>query len=72
MGTVAVLGERHRIEALALAGAEPHPAETPDEAVSAWSELGPDVSILIVTPAAERALAAHAGERRDLMITVLP
>lgn len=72
MGKIAVLGERHRIDALALGGAEAHAADTPEQAVQAWSELSSDVSVLIVTATASRVLADRLHERRDLLITVLP
>lgn len=72
MGKVAVLGEGHRIQTFVLAGAEPHPARTDEEALAAWSELDPDVAVLILTPEAAGALAERLGERRQLLVTVLP
>ena len=72
MGTIAVLGEWHRIEALALAGAEVRAAETAEQAVTEWIQLPPDVAVLILTRTAAGALADRLRERRDLLITVLP
>jgi vacuolar-type H+-ATPase subunit F/Vma7 len=71
MGRIAVIGERHRIQPLAIAGADPHPAETPEQALSAWAEIGSDVAVLILTGDAAAALAGRIDERRDLLVTVM-
>lgn len=72
MGRIAVLGERHRIQALAIAGVEAHHAMTDEEAVLAWQQLSNDVAVLILTRQAAAALAGRLEERRDLLVTVLP
>jgi vacuolar-type H+-ATPase subunit F/Vma7 len=72
MGRIAALGDRHRIQALAIAGVEPYAAATDEEAEAAWQTLPLDVSVLILTPQSAAALAHRLGERRDLLVTVLP
>jgi vacuolar-type H+-ATPase subunit F/Vma7 len=72
MGRIAVLGDRRRIQALAIAGVEPHPAGTDEDAVAAWQALSADVSVLILTLQAATALAPRFEERPDLLVTVLP
>ena len=72
MGRIAVLGDRHRIQALAIAGVESHAATTDEEAEAAWQTLPFDVAVLILTPQSAAALAHRLGERRDLLVTVLP
>lgn len=72
MGRIAVLGDGHRIQALAIAGVESHPATTDEEAAAAWQALPHDVAVLILTPEAAGALAHRVEERPDLLVTVLP
>jgi vacuolar-type H+-ATPase subunit F/Vma7 len=72
MGRIAVLGDRHRIQALAIAGVESHAATTDEEAEAAWQTLPFDVAVLILTPQSAAALAHRLGERRDLLVTMLP
>lgn len=71
MAKIAALGEGPRIQAFALAGAEPHPAATPEQVVAEWMAVGPDVAVLIVTATAAEVLARRLAERRDLLVTVL-
>jgi vacuolar-type H+-ATPase subunit F/Vma7 len=72
MGRIAALGDRHRIQALAIAGVEPHPATTDEEAAAAWQTLPSDVAVLILTSQSAAALAHRLEERPDLLVTVLP
>ena len=72
MARIAVIGERHRIQALAIAGADPHAAETADERLAAWNQLAANVAVLILTPESAAALGSRVDERRDLLVTVLP
>lgn len=72
MGRIAALGELRRIEPLAIAGVEMHPAAGEAEAVAEWTGLAPDVAVVVLTPAARAAIADRLDERRDLLITVLP
>jgi vacuolar-type H+-ATPase subunit F/Vma7 len=56
MGRVVALGERGRVSGFALAGAHVLVAEDPGSVQSAWNGLGPNVSVVILTPAAAAAL----------------
>jgi vacuolar-type H+-ATPase subunit F/Vma7 len=58
---LAVLGERVRVEGYALAGAMVCPADDPAEVRAAWRDLPPDVAVVILTPAAARALGGAPG-----------
>lgn len=59
MQRVAAVGEEERVAGFALAGATVHVAPTADAVRAAWRELGPDVGLVILTPAAARALATE-------------
>lgn len=72
MGTIAAIGDRHRVQPLGIAGVDVHHAASDDEAVAAWQQLRPDVAVLIVTAQAASALASRIDDRRDLLVTVLP
>jgi len=72
MGRIAALGDANRIQVLAIAGVEPHPAATADETVAAWQSISPDVVALILTSQAAAVLDERLAERPDLLVTVLP
>lgn len=57
MSRVAVIGEPARVQGFALAGAEVCPAEGPDAVRAAWTALAADVAVVVLTPAADDALA---------------
>jgi vacuolar-type H+-ATPase subunit F/Vma7 len=71
---LAVLGERVRVAGYALAGAIVYPADDPDEVRAAWLELPADVAVLVLTPAAARALGGESAARRrpGLLTAVMP
>ena len=71
MARIAAVGDPHRIQLLAIAGVDAHPAASDDEAIEAWRELTDDVAVLILTPEAARALGSRVAERRDLLVTVM-
>ncbi len=56
MSTIAVLGERHRVEGFALAGAAVFDAADADSVRDAWARLPDDVAVVVLTPAAAAAL----------------
>ncbi|MFF5157670.1 hypothetical protein ACFY3N_15680 [Streptomyces sp. NPDC000348] len=69
MGRVAALGERARVAGLALAGAVVLVADDPDAVRRAWRSLPDGIDLVILTPAAARALesgSADGGARRPL------
>jgi vacuolar-type H+-ATPase subunit F/Vma7 len=76
MGTVAAIGERVRVGALALAGVDVHVAEQPEEVLRAWHALPAAVALVIVTPGAAQVLGpAWEGEQeqgRPLTVVMPP
>jgi vacuolar-type H+-ATPase subunit F/Vma7 len=72
MGRVIVLGEPARVVGYALAGALAIEAEG-EEVARAWASLPPDISLVVLTPAAAQALgAATLAEPRDALIVTMP
>ncbi|MGE5292036.1 MAG: V-type ATP synthase subunit F [Micromonosporaceae bacterium] len=72
MSRVAVIGEAVRIQGFALAGVATHPAETDEEARSAWRSLGEDVAVVILTPQAANRLASQLNQRPQVLTVVMP
>jgi vacuolar-type H+-ATPase subunit F/Vma7 len=72
MSRVAVIGEAGRIRGFALAGVATHPAETDEEARSAWYGLDDDVTVVILTPQAADRLAGQLSQRPDVLTVVMP
>ena len=70
MSTIAVLGERHRVEGFALAGATVFAAGDAGAVRDAWAALPDDVAVVVLTPAAADALA-DVVQARPLRV-VLP
>jgi len=72
MGQVVVLGEPVRVMGYALAGVLTIEAEGQDVA-RAWASLPSDTSLVVLTPAAARALGeAVLAERGDALIVTMP
>jgi vacuolar-type H+-ATPase subunit F/Vma7 len=63
MSTIAVLGELHRVEGFALAGATVFGAADADSVRDAWARLPDDVAVVVLTPAAADALEDVVQER---------
>ncbi|MER6622895.1 hypothetical protein [Streptomyces sp. NPDC000931] len=74
MGGVAALGERARVAGLALAGVVVLVADDPGAVRRAWRSLPDDVDLVILTPAAARALESGSvtGEIRRPLTAVMP
>lgn len=72
MSRVAVIGEEARIQGFALAGVITYPAETENEARSAWRSLSGEVAVVILTPRAAGCLAGHLEQRPDVLTVVMP
>jgi vacuolar-type H+-ATPase subunit F/Vma7 len=64
MSTVAVIGEEAVVGPFALAGALVVPAGDPDAVRAAWSRLPDDVTLVLLTEAAARALGGTPGDSR--------
>lgn len=72
MGQVVVLGESVRVMGYALAGALVIEAEG-DEVARAWASLPPDTALVVLTPAAARALGlAILGQRHAALTVTMP
>ncbi|MGI5489693.1 hypothetical protein [Microtetraspora malaysiensis] len=61
MATIAIIGEAVRVAGYGLAGALVLPAENANEVRTAWRGLGPEVAVVILTPAAAASLGAAGG-----------
>ena len=72
MNRAAAIGEPRRVGGFALAGVEVLPAEDAESARGALAALHPDVSLLILTPAAHAELAPELPGRPGLIWAVLP
>jgi vacuolar-type H+-ATPase subunit F/Vma7 len=72
MWRVAVLGERAVVEGWALGGAQVLSADSPEQVRTAWAALGADVAVVLLTPAAARALGSGSARRAGLLTVVLP
>lgn len=74
MPRVAAIGERARVQGFALAGALVVEAGDPDAVRAAWAALAADVEVVVLTPAAARALQAPgaAAGRSGLLTVELP
>jgi vacuolar-type H+-ATPase subunit F/Vma7 len=72
MSRAAAIGEARRVGGFALAGVEVLEAENPDAAGEALVSLDPEVGLLILSPAAHRAVADELARRPHLVWTVLP
>ena len=60
MTRIVVIGEEARVAGFALAGAEVVGAADAAGVRAAWSALGDDVGVVVLTPAAHRALDGAA------------
>jgi vacuolar-type H+-ATPase subunit F/Vma7 len=69
---VVAIGERELLDGYGLAGVEVLPAADASEARRAFAEVEATAGLLILTPAAERALAPRLGEPLELVWVVLP
>ncbi|MEU5644468.1 V-type ATP synthase subunit F [Streptomyces milbemycinicus] len=72
MGRVAAVGERTRVAGLALTGVTVVAAEDPHTAREAWRSLPPDVTLVILTPAAADALGPAPQESVRPLTVVMP
>jgi len=71
MTRIAALGALEEVQGFALAGADVIAVADDDAARRAWDTLDDEVAVLILTPAAERALHARLDERPALLPVVL-
>jgi vacuolar-type H+-ATPase subunit F/Vma7 len=67
---VVVLGEAARVEGFALAGATVITADGADAVLRAWTQIGDDAAVVVLTAAASAALE-DAGVELDGVLTVV-
>jgi vacuolar-type H+-ATPase subunit F/Vma7 len=62
VGRIVALGDPLQMEGFALAGCDVIAATAADDVRRAWDRLGPDVELVIVTPAAAQSLEEQLAE----------
>lgn len=72
MALVVVLGEAARVEGFALGGATVITAEDRDAVLRAWTTLGDDVAVIVLTTKASAALDGAAVEHDGVLTVVMP
>ena len=70
MGRVVAVGEPDRLAGLVLAGVAVLPAETAAEVLAAWADLEGVAGLVLLTPAAARALAGRPDTGRPLRAVI--
>lgn len=68
--SVVAIGERAQLEGYGLAGVRVIDAGDEPAAQQAWDELPPDVTLVLLAPAAHRALAQRLSEKPVLWVVV--
>lgn len=71
LGQIVAIGERERMRGFALAGVEVLVADDAIDARRAWDALPGDVSLVILSATAHRALAADDLDPRGLPLWVV-
>lgn len=69
---IAVIGERSRTEGFALAGALTRDADSPESVRSAWASLPDEVAVVVLTPAAAKALREQLDDPARLPVVMPP
>jgi vacuolar-type H+-ATPase subunit F/Vma7 len=72
MTQIAAIGEERSIRGFALAGVSVLPAADDEAVRAAWSSLDPDAGLVILTPAAIRALRDELAAAPRLLWVELP
>lgn len=72
MSRIVAIGESRLLDGYGLAAVDVRAAEDAATARRAWAELEADVGLLILTPSAERALAAELAGEPELVWAVVP
>jgi len=70
MTNIAALGESHRVEGFALAGASVIVAADAEAVRDAWARLADDIEVVVLTPAAAAAIGSSLPPRP--LTVVLP
>lgn len=69
---IVAIGEPATVQGFALAGVQVLAAESPDAVRTAWAGLPDDVALVILSSAAEQALAAAASVTSSPLVAVMP
>ncbi|MFA9565085.1 MAG: V-type ATP synthase subunit F [Acidimicrobiales bacterium] len=72
MSTIIGIGATQEMEGFALAGVPVFTAATDAEVAAAWTGLGDDVGLVILSPAAARQLRHELDSRQDVLALVMP
>ncbi len=72
MSRIVAIGERELVDGYGLAGVQVLPASDTTSVRRAYAEVEGDAGLLILTPAAEAALADRLADARRLVWVVLP
>ncbi len=72
MSTVAAIGDTHELEGFALVGVDVQIADSVAASAAAWSSLGSDVGLVILSPRAARDLETELDNRPDVLTVVMP
>ena len=72
MSRVVAIGERELVDGYGLAGVDVVAAAEPAAVLRAFADVAGDAGLLILTPAAEAALAQRLAEPQPFVWVVLP
>ncbi len=72
MSTIVAIGATYELEGFALAGVKVIAAATDAEVAHAFSVLDDEVGMVILSPAAAKALGSAVAARRDVLTAVMP
>ena len=72
MSTVAAIGETHELEGFALAGVTVIATTTSTQVIDAWQNLGSNVGLVILSPAADQTLHPMLAERPGTLTVAMP
>lgn len=71
MSAIIGIGATHELEGFALAGVRIIPAATDEEAILAWSGLGDDVGLVLLSCAAADSLGSLIAARDEILTAVM-
>ena len=72
MSTVTAIGETHELEGFALVGVTVIATATPGQVIDAWQNLDPNVSLVILSPAARKTLHPMLADRPNILTVAMP
>ncbi|MCM2579752.1 hypothetical protein [Streptomyces meridianus] len=72
VGSAAAIGEQVRVAGFGLTGVKVCVAEDPEAVRTAWADLPGSIELVVVTPAAARALSPAQRDGDRPLVAVLP